>query len=133
MVLNLPLPFVALPIVGSDWINQEPTGQAGQSMMLAVMVGLVALIIGHVARSQAYKAQWKGEAITPAGYIKGNSLFFTAITGGAVALLGLSMAGGWPAPTFAAAPIIIGLLIFNFPNGKPMLPAPPRPIDSDDA
>ena len=35
------------------------------------------------------------------------------------------------APTFAAAPIIIGLLIFNFPNGRPMKPAPPRLLDGD--
>lgn len=132
LLVNLPLPFVTLPIVGSDWINQQPGGQAGQAMALAVVIGLAAIIVGHVARSQAYKAHWQGDVIGPTGYVKGNTLFFAALTGGALALFGLSVLGGWPAPTFAAAPIIIGLLIFNFPNGRPMQPAPPRmEIDGD--
>ncbi len=132
LLVNLPLPFVALPIVGSDWIDQQPGGQAGQSMMLAIVVGLVALVAGHTARNQAYKAHWHGEVIAPAGYVKGNTLFFIALTAGALALFALSVTGGWPAPTFAAAPIIIGLLIFNFPNGRPMQPAPPRLLDGEE-
>ena len=131
LLINLPLPFVALPIVGSDWIDQQPGGGAGQSMGLAVAIGLAALLAGHFARNQAYKADWKGNVIGPAGYIKGNTLFFAALTIGVIALFGLSTTGGWPAPTFAAAPIVIGLLIFNFPNGRPMQPAPPRLLDGE--
>lgn len=100
-------------------------------MGLAVAIGLAALLAGHFARNQAYKADWKGNVIGPAGYIKGNTLFFAALTIGAIALFGLSTTGGWPAPTFAAAPIVIGLLIFNFPNGRPMQPAPPRLLDGE--
>lgn len=124
LVINLPLPFVALPIVGSDWVEQQPGGAATNAMLLAIFIGLVSLGLGHVARNQAYKADWKGEVIGPAGYTKGNTYFFAALTAGALALFGLSVTGGWPAPTFAAAPVVIGLLIFNFPNGRPMQPAP---------
>lgn len=131
LLINLPLPFVALPMVGSDWLEQEPGGAAGQSMLIAVVVGVAALIAGHVARSQTYKANWQGDVIGPVGYVKGNTLFFAALTAGSLALFALSVAGGWPAPTFAAAPVILFLLIFNFPNGKPMQPAPPR-LDGDD-
>jgi hypothetical protein len=132
LLINLPLPFVALPIVGSAWIDQEPGGAAGQSMLLAVVVGAACLVAGHIARNQAYKAHWQGDVITPDGYVKGNTAFFVALTAGAFALFGLSVTGGWPAPTFAAAPVVIGLLIFNFPNGRPMQPAPLRPLDGDD-
>lgn len=131
MLINLPLPFIALPITGSDWIDQQPGGAAGQSMGLAVVIGIAALIAGHVARIQAYKADWKADVIGPAGYLKGNTLFFAALTIGALTLFGLSTTGGWPAPTFAAAPIVIGLLAFNFPNGRPMQPAPPKLLDGD--
>lgn len=131
LLINLPLPFIALPIVGSEWIDQEPGSTAGQSMMIAILIGAAALITGHTSRNQAYKADWKGSVIGPAGYLKGNTLFFAALTGGAIALFALSITGGWPAPTFAAAPIVIGLLIFNFPNGKPMQPAPPRLLNED--
>ncbi|MEM6259268.1 MAG: hypothetical protein AAGI37_13370, partial [Planctomycetota bacterium] len=131
LLINLPLPFITLPIVGSDWINQEPGGAAAQSMMFAILTGIAALILGHVMRNQAYKAHWQGDVISPPGYVQGNTRFFAALTGGALGLFGLSVSGGWPAPTFAAAPILIGLLIFNFPNGRPMRPAPPRLLDGD--
>ncbi|MGB0768773.1 MAG: hypothetical protein ACPGYV_13815 [Phycisphaeraceae bacterium] len=130
LLINLPLPFIALPIVGDEWINQDPGGAAAQAMMFTIFIGIAALITGHMKRNQAYKAHWKGDAITPRGYVQGNTHFFAALTFGAIALFVLSITGGWPAPTFAAAPVIIGLLIFNFPNGKPMLPAPPR-LDGD--
>ena len=48
LLFNLPLPFITLPIVGSDWISQEPGTAAGQSMGLAIVIGLTALIAGHV-------------------------------------------------------------------------------------
>lgn len=131
MLINLPLPFIALPITGTDWIDQQPGGAAGQSMGIAIVIGIAALIAGHVARIQAYKADWKADVIGPAGYLKGNTLFFAAITAGALALFVLSVTGPWPAPTFAAALPVIGLLGINFPNGKPMRPAPPRLLDGD--
>jgi len=130
LLINLPLPFIALPIVGSEWVEQQPGRAATNAMLLAVGVGAVALLLGHFARNQAYKSDWKGEVIGPHGYLKGNTYFFAALTGGALGLFVLSITGGWPAPTFAAAPIVIGLLVFNFPNGRPMQPAPPR-IEGD--
>jgi vacuolar-type H+-ATPase subunit I/STV1 len=131
LLVNLPLPFIALPLVGSDWLEQEPNSVAGRAMMLAVVIGVAALIVGHMARNQAYKSDWKGNVIGPDGYRLGNTYFFAALSAGALGLFVLSITGGWPAPTFTAAPIVIGLLIFNFPNGRPMQPAPPRLLDGD--
>lgn len=131
MVICLPLPFIALPIVGSDWVNQQPGSNANQTMMIAIAIGAIALVLGHVSRNQAYKAHWKADVITPTGYLIGNTRFFASVTLGSITLFTLSVLGGWPAPIFAAAPLIIGLLIFNFPNAKPMLPAPPRLLDGE--
>lgn len=131
LLINLPLPFIALPIAGSDWVNEQPGGVATNAMMIAIVVGFASVMLGLFARNQGYKADWKGPVIGPDGYVKGNTYFFAAITGGAIGLFLLSTLGGWPAPTFAAAPIVIGLLIFNFPNGRPMQPAAPRLLDGD--
>lgn len=126
LVVNLPLPFIALPIVGSDWVDQQPGGVGTNAMLIAVVIGFGSVMLGLFARNQGYKADWKGPVIGPEGYVNGNTYFFAALTCGAIGLFLLSILGGWPAPTFAAAPIVIGLLIFNFPNGRPMQPAPPR-------
>lgn len=131
LLLNLPLPFMALPIVGAAWLEQTPDGIAGKSMGYGVVTLLLAIGCGIVARNQSYKAGWKGDVVTPAAYLKGNTLFFLSLSAGAFGLFLISITGGWPAPTFTAAPIILGLLIFNFPNGQPMKPAPPRMLDGD--
>lgn len=130
LFVNLPLPFVALPITGSAWIEQAP-GDAAQSVMFAaIILGGVAVAAGLFTRNQVYKAHWQGEVVTPKGYLKANTIFFAAVTAGALVLFLLSIINRYPAPTFAAAPIVIGLLALNFPSGKPMRPAPPR-IDPD--
>ncbi len=130
LLINLPIPFIALPIAGSDWIEQQPGGQAANAMLLAILIGVGAVLGGLFTRNQIYKSHWRGEAIAPAGYLRANTAFFIALTLGALGVFLLSVLGGYPAPTFAAAPIVIGLLVFNFPNGAPMRPAPPR-IDLD--
>lgn len=126
LLINLPLPFIALPITGSDWISQQPGNAAKNAMLLALVIGAGSLVLGLFARNQIYKANWSADVITPAGYVKANTAFFIAATLGALGLFVLSVVTNYPAPTFAAAPIVIGLILFNFPNGKPMLPAPPR-------
>ena len=132
LAINLPLPFIALPITGSDWIQQQPGGPAAQAMMTAIVVGGAALIAGLFARSQCYKAHWRGDVVEPAGYLQGNTRFFFAACVAGLALLAISLIARYPAPTFAAAPVLIGLLVFSFPNGRPMRPAPPRiGIDGD--
>lgn len=126
LLTNAPLPFIALPITGSAWIEQPPGERATQVMLYAVMVGVLALLAGLFMRNQAYKAHWRGEVVEPAGYLKGNTLLFAMINGAAAVLFGISIVNDYPAPTFAAAPVFIGLLAINFPNGRPMRPAPPR-------
>lgn len=130
LMTNLPLPFIVLPITGSAWLEQQPGGAASQAMLLAVVLGVGSVLLGLFTRNQVYKANWRGEVISPDGYVKANTLLFAAINCGAYALFVLSVVKSYPAPTFAAAPVYAGLLAFNFPNGRPMQPAPPR-IDLD--
>lgn len=126
LIVNAPLPFVALPITGSNWVGQQPGQAAANAMMFSIVFGVAALAIGMFTRNQIYKANWKGEVVSPAGYLKANVIFFIAVTVGAFAIFLLGVLNRYPAPTFAAAPIVIGLLVFNFPTGKPMRPALPR-------
>lgn len=130
LLLNLPLPFIALPITGSAWIEQQPGGAAANSMLTAIVIAAAAVLVGLFTRNQIYKANWQGQAITPAGYRKANTIFFIAVTAGALGVFVLSLTTAYPAPTFAFALIFLGLLALNFPNGKPMQPAPPR-MDHD--
>lgn len=133
LMVIVPLPFIALLLTGSDWLEQMPDSAAQNAMWAAVFVGGGSLLGGLFARNQAYKAAWQGEVIAPDGYIKGNTLFFGAIAIGAAGLFVISVLAGYPSPTFAAAPIFVGLLIFNFPNGRPMEPTPPRLGNDGDA
>jgi len=132
LLTNAPLPFITLPLTGSAWLEQAPPQEAKQAMLVAALLGAAAIIGGLYSRNQAYKAYWRGDVVEPAGYLRGNTLFFVAVNAGAAAMFVISLINAYPAPTFFAAPIFVGLLVFNFPGGKPMLPAPPRiGIDRD--
>lgn len=127
------MPFVALPLTGADWLEQQPDQAQARAMIAAVIAGAVALFISLYTRNQIYKENWQGDVIQPAGYRRGNSSFVFYLTIGAMAILMISLMSNYPAPTLAAAPILLGLMAMNFPNGKPMLPAPPRiGIDGDE-
>ena len=126
MLLVSPLPFVALPLTGDAWLVDVPGASASRVTTLALMFGLAAVGLGMFTRNQAYKAHWVGDAVSPKGYLAGCRRFFVMVVVGALAMFTISLATGYPAPTFAAAPVLIGLLIFSFPNGRPMMPTPPR-------
>ncbi|MEM9415611.1 MAG: hypothetical protein AAGA29_09070 [Planctomycetota bacterium] len=132
LMVVIPLPFVILPVTGADWLNVAPgdafPGGARFTIMSFIAAGSLAML-GMFARNQAYKSNWQGDVVTPGGYARGNLYFFAAIVLGAV---GIALAGvkvGYPAPSFAAAPVYFGLLLLSKPNGKPMQPHPPAHIE----
>lgn len=130
-----PLPFVVTPIAGASWVEvapQEAYASAKQFTAMVLILGAALAAAGLLARNQAYKAQWQGDVVTPAGYTRGNALFFGLLVTGAVLIAAAGVSLGYPAPTFTAAPVYLGLLIFNRPNGKPMQPQPPRFGDDGD-
>lgn len=130
LLVNLPLPFIVQPLIAGDWLDKAPSEDNSQVMLYAAVLGVAAVLVGMFTRNQFYKAHWQGEVIRPAGYLKGNTAFLFAVTLGSLGILAMSAFAQYPAPTVAAAPVVFALLVFNFPNGRPMLPAPPR-IDLD--
>ena len=122
-----PLPFLVQPLAdSSDWLERMPVAEESRAMTMALIAGAFAVFVGLFARNQAYKAGWRGEVVEPAAFTRGNMLFYAAVTVGALLIFAVALVSRFPAPSLTAAPIVLGLLVFNFPNGKPMLPAPPR-------
>lgn len=126
LLVTAPMPFIALPITGSGWVEQTPGPAARNAILFAAVFGLACLVAALYARNQAYKAHWRADLVTPEGYVRGNTAFFVVLTLGVVGVFLISVFGGYPAPTFAGAPIFVGLLAMNFPNGNAMRPVPPR-------
>lgn len=135
MIVVVPLPFVVLPMTGSGWLDVAP-GDAfpggGRFTVMSLLFAAALAMLGMFARNQAYKSGWQGEIVTPAGYLRGNLYFFAALAVGAVGLAVAGVKVGYPAPSFAAAPVYFGLLILGRPNGKPMQPHPPTVDNGDD-
>lgn len=92
----------------------------------AIAAFVISVIIGISRRMQAYKAQWQKDVVTPQGYRKGISWYVGAVVlgHGAATLVGLWV--GSLSASFDLSVFAIGLLVFGFPNGKPMLPHPPQ-------
>lgn len=130
MLSQLPLPFILLPLTGTQWIEEQPDAAARQAMFLSLLIGAVAVVAGFFRRNQVYKANWRGDVIQPGGYYRANNQFFLCLSYGALMIALISGLSRYPAPTLAAAPIFAALMVFSFPSGRPMLPAPPR-IDND--
>lgn len=126
LCIQLPMPFIILPATQTEWIEHAPSGEAKQAMVLAAIFGIISLIVGMYRRNQIYKEHWRGDVIQPDGYRRGEMAFLYSLTVGALAIFMTSFLAHYPAPTIAAAPILLGLMFMNFPNGKPMRPAPPR-------
>jgi hypothetical protein len=88
--------------------------------------GLVLLLpLGYHLRNQAYKKEWRGDTITPRGYVTGNLILFVLCQMACTLALTWALVSGafWP----AALPAVVAAAVYavNFPNGQAMLPAPP--------
>ena len=132
LLVVVPLPFVILPMTGAAWLDAAPSDAfpgGSRFTIMSLLFAAALAMLGMFARNQAYKSGWQGDLVTPAGYVRGNLYFFAALVIGAV---GIAIAGvkvGYPAPSFAAAPVYFGLLILGKPNGKPMHAHPPTTRD----
>jgi hypothetical protein len=80
----------------------------------------VAIGIGLFMRSQIFKANWRGNVITPEGYIKAHLLAGAIIE--APSLLGLALMVVHQDLLLGLLPTAIALAVMAgmFPNGKPM-------------
>ena len=96
--------------------------EGGHPFWLAVcLLGLVLCTgAGYFCRSQCYKRYWRGDTITPRGYVRGNvALLIMLGVASSAALLGVALTGRlWPYLLVAGASWALATL--NFPHGKPM-------------
>lgn len=128
LLVVAPLPFIVLPIVGDAWLTVTPEEAypgAKRFTLLVFMAGGALAMLGLFARNQAYKRGWQADAVSPSAYALGNGLYFASLALGAVVIALAGVRVGYPAPSFAAAPVYAGLLLLSRPNGRPMSPHPP--------
>lgn len=126
LLVVVPLPFIAGTLTGMAWLSQIPEGPGKAWNMRALVVGLFLLAAGMYGRNQVYKANWRGDAVAPLGYLRGNALLFGMIALAGLLAFGIGVWQGLPTAIYQGAVVLVGLLIFNFPNGRAMRPEPPR-------
>jgi len=100
--------------------NQVSAGRAAIAVFIAGAVVAVGL------RMQTYKANWQGDAVTPSGYAKAMRRFAVAVCTGLAGACAISLGVGHPAGALYPPIFAVGILVFGFPNGRPMLPQPPE-------
>ncbi|BAM03338.1 hypothetical protein PSMK_11790 [Phycisphaera mikurensis NBRC 102666] len=89
--------------------------------VLALGVLLVGLFVGHTARLQAYKRGWRGRAVTPGAYLRGNLLMLAALTLAACLVFGAAPAAGADRPLVRMLGLALTLAtLLNWPHGRPM-------------
>lgn len=117
--------FLFVIIALSSTSNPPSTSPENIRLLFYISIGaaLVMIPAGYMARSQAYKSSWRGSAILPRGYLRGNLLLFAFCE--AVAMLGLvaTLLNGKFMPTIIPTAIALAVQAVNFPHGKPMHPA----------
>lgn len=119
------LPLAAV-VVARAWVRETPPAEQTAAGRAAVALFVAATVLGIGGRMQAYKANWRGDVVTPGGYRKGILRFIGAVAGGYAAASGVGLWVGNPLVARDLVIFALILLFFGFPNGKPMLPAPPQ-------
>jgi len=91
------------------------------------MVGWLLLVpMAYFVRNQSYKKNWRGDAISPAGYERANvNLLVILEIPCVLGYLAYELTAN-PQDLFIPLGVTATFLILNFPNGKAMRPMPPR-------
>ncbi|MEM1109804.1 MAG: hypothetical protein AAGH99_14050 [Planctomycetota bacterium] len=116
-------------IAGGD-SSEEPAvgGAEGLPIVTLLSAGLllIAIPMAYFLRNQTYKKNWAGDAVTPSGYITGNILFVAFLEApGIVSAIAMVVHGG-VFPHVLPMIVAAGIILANFPTGRPMNPAEPR-------
>lgn len=111
----------------------QNTPDPGPVTIGPIRVGTVTLFalvilmgIGYYTRLQTYKAGWRHDAVTPSAYLKGNIVLFALLEGAGLFAVILGGFVGDRLACFGIATAALIAMLINFPNGRPMEPAPPR-------
>lgn len=122
--MQLVIAAVVLVVVQAD----PPTADTSlRQLLLLIAVAVLCVLtpVGLFARNQTYKAHWRADVITPAGYVKGNVILFAMLEGAATVALVLMVVTGLHLGLLAVAAVAVLVQLVNFPNGRPMQPREP--------
>lgn len=113
-----------------------PAGEAVSVNLVMSAVCTALLIVGLAVamfmRNQIYKRHWREHAVAPQGYIGGNIVVFALLDAVCMFALIVVLITGSPLPAGALFVIAAGLLLANYPDGRPMQPHPPTFIGRSD-
>ena len=114
------------------WMMPTTTAAAGWTLnLIAPAVAFGMLVSGYIARNEAYKAHWQGDAVTPQGYLQANIVLgsLLCLASGTIGAM-LVITGGvmWH---LALALVVLVLSCLSFPTGRPMRPRAPRIENSE--
>ncbi|MBB6428920.1 hypothetical protein [Algisphaera agarilytica] len=116
-----------LGVSGQRFETEEP---AQQLAGLLFMVGWVALVlvvpIAYFIRNQIYKAHWRQDAVSDEGYVQANLIFFALLELPAILGFVSAFIEGRLLPGALPMAVVLGLLLLNYPHGRPKLDASPR-------
>jgi len=100
------------------------TAQPSMPIMSYVCMAQLATLLplGLFIRNQVYKANWRGDVVTPHGYMRGNLILMAMLEGTSMFAVVVIMMGEPVAIPLAVAFLAMAIHVVNFPNGKPMLP-----------
>lgn len=102
---------------GGDQMHAEVVRILGY-VAIAMLFGATA--IGYFIRGQVYKANWRGDVVTPRGYSIGNIILLAMLEGVAFYGLIVTVIQGSLGLGFAAAVVAMTIQVVNFPHGRPM-------------
>jgi len=123
-----------LVVVLAVWPGGSYEGSEITMLMTYVNIAMLLTTVPVVffVRNQIYKKNWQENRVTPQGYVTGNIVLFAGCEG--VALFGIVVTmlhGSFGLPIVPAV-IALGVLAFNFPNGRPMEGQDPAFVSRND-
>jgi hypothetical protein len=91
-------------------------------------MGMLMLLVpvGYFFRLQKYKAGWERLAVSQSAYFTGNFVLFALLEATAIVSVLLAVLTVDRQACMVTAAVAFGLLLVNYPNGRPMDPAEPR-------
>ncbi len=100
--------------------------QSAPADLLALIAGVMIVTLvpaGLFIRNQVYKRHWRENLVAPAGYFTGNLLLLAMLEGVAMfSIVATLIIGRFGWATLPGV-IALGLMLVNFPTGRPMQPA----------
>ncbi|MCC6580630.1 MAG: hypothetical protein IT440_09320 [Phycisphaeraceae bacterium] len=126
---------IFLVVIVVLWILGKAPENAALSRSVFYVGGVLLVLasaLGPMIRNQIYKANWRGDAVLPKGYITGNIVFLAMFEAASfVGLLAVMLSGRFSYPL--AVPVLaLAVQVINFPTGRVMMSEQLAPMTKRD-